>query len=60
MGKYKEVLVEGRGPRVPRSRGPKGQDISISNSNTSLTPKKVHLVVIYFLRMEEEMNNTSR
>ena len=38
-GKYKEVLEEGRGPRVPRSKGskvqwsqgPMDQDISISN-----------------------------
>ena len=39
------MLEEGRGPRVPRSRGPKDQDISKSHSNTSLTLKKVHLVV---------------
>ena len=39
------MLEEGRGPRVPRSRGPKDQDISNSHSNTSLTLKKVHLVV---------------
>ena len=50
MGKYEEVLEEGRGPRVlgpgvPRSQGPKDQDISNSHSNTSLTLKKVHLVV---------------
>ena len=49
MGKYEEVLEEGRDPRVPRSkgskvRGPKDHDISNSNSNTSLTLKKVHLV----------------
>ena len=36
-------------PRVPRSlvqrsKGPEDQDISNSNSNTSLTLKKVHLV----------------
>ena len=29
-----------------RSQGPKDQDISNSNSNTSLTLKKVHLVVV--------------
>ena len=54
MGKYEEVLEEGGGPRVPRSKGskfqgsqgPKEQDISNSHSNTSLTLKKVHLVVI--------------
>ena len=40
------MLEEGRGPRVPRSRGPKDQDISKSHSNTSLTLKKVHLVLI--------------
>ena len=39
-----EMLEEGRGQRVPRSRGPKDQDISNSHSNTSLTLKKVHLV----------------
>ena len=59
---YEEVLEEGRGPKVPRSKGPKvpgsqaprvlrsqghkDQDISKSHSNTSLTLKKVHLVVI--------------
>ena len=46
MGKYEEVLEEGRGPRVPRSRGPKEQDISNSHLNTSLSLKKVHLVQI--------------
>ena len=45
MRKYEEVLEEGRGPRISRSRGPKDQDISKSNSNTSLTLKKVHLVL---------------
>ena len=35
-----------QGPRVPWSRGPKDQDISNSHSTTSLTLKKVHLVVI--------------
>ena len=52
MGKYEEVLEEGggpgvqrsRGPKVPRYKGPKDQDISNSHSNTSLTLKKVHLV----------------
>ena len=59
MGKYEEVLEEGRGPRVqrskgskvqgvPRSQGPKDQDISNSHSNTSLTLKKVHLVLVVF------------
>ena len=51
-GKYEEVLEEVRGPRVPsvpRIRSPKDQDISKSNSNTSLTPKKVHLVLGPFL-----------
>ena len=33
-------------PRVPRSQGPKDQDISNSHSNMSLTLKKVHLVNI--------------
>ena len=58
-GKYEEVLEEGRGPRVPRSKGskvqgsqgprvPKDQDISNSHSNTSLTLKKVHLVFTVF------------
>ena len=37
-----------RGPKVPRSQGPKDQDISNSHSNTSLTLKKVHLVLIFF------------
>ena len=47
-----EVVEEGRGPKVQesqglwvqRSKGPEDQDISNSNSNTSLTLKKVHLV----------------
>ena len=51
-GKYEEVLEDGRGPRVlrskspkvPGSQGPKNQDISKSHSNASLTLKKVHLV----------------
>ena len=60
MRKYEEVLAEGRGRRVPRSkgskgskvrgsqgpRGPRDQDILNSHSNTSLTLKKVHLVGI--------------
>ena len=49
-------MEEGRGPRVPRSKGskvqgsqgPKDQDISNSHSNTSLTLKKVHLVVVTY------------
>ena len=45
--KYEEVEEEERGPRVPRSRGPKDKDISKSYSNTSLTLKKVHLVFIF-------------
>ena len=52
MRESRELLEEGRGPRVPRSKGskvqrsqgPKDQDISNSHSNTSLTLKKVHLV----------------
>ena len=47
-----EVVEEGRGPKVLKSKspkvsgskGPEDQDISNSNSNTSLTLKKVHLV----------------
>ena len=47
-------MEEGRGPKVQesqglwvqRSKGPEDQDISNSNSNTSLTLKKVHLVYI--------------
>ena len=46
--KYEEVLEEGRGQRVQRSQGPK--DISNSHSNTSLTLKKVHLVITSYLR----------
>ena len=58
--KYEEVLEEGRGPRVPRakfsmgqgfkgarvprSQSPKDHPISNSQSNTSLTLKKVYLV----------------
>ena len=41
----KSPKVQGfQGAGVPRSQGPKDQDISNSNSNTSLTLKKVHLV----------------
>ena len=33
MGKYEEVLEEGGGPRVPRSKGPKGpKDQDFSNT----------------------------
>ena len=47
----REEVRESQGPRVPRPRGPKDQDISNPHSNTSLTLKKVHLVVppFYFL-----------
>ena len=40
----REEVRESQGPRVPRSRGPKDQDISNSHWNTSFTLKKVHLV----------------
>ena len=51
-----EVVEEGKGPKVKesqglwvkRSKGPEDQDISNSNSNTSLTLKKVHLVFSIF------------
>ena len=61
MGKYEEQGVGGgqrskspkvqgfQGPGVPSSKGPKDQDISNSNSITSLTLKKVHLVLNYIL-----------
>ena len=42
----REEVQESQGPRIPRPRGPKDQDISNSHSNTSLTLKKVHLVSI--------------
>ena len=35
-----------KSPKVLGFQGPKNQDISKSHSNTSLTPKKVHLVYI--------------
>ena len=38
-------MEEGRGTGVQRSRGPKDQDISNLHSNTSLTLKKVDLVL---------------
>jgi len=44
----REKGQETQGPRAPRSRGPKDQDISNSHSNMSLTLKKVHLVLFYF------------
>ena len=56
MGKYEEVLEEGGGPRVPRSKGSKVQGSkapNISHSNSSLTLKKVHLVL---LKIEENKN----
>ena len=41
----KSPKVQGfQGLVVPRSQGPKDQDISNSHSNTSLTIKKVNLV----------------
>jgi len=40
----REEVQESQGPGIPRSQGPKDQDISNSNSNMSLTLKKVHLV----------------
>ena len=40
-------VQESQGPRVPKSKGPKDQDISKSHSNTSLTLKKVHLVLYH-------------
>ena len=43
----REEVQESQSPRVPRSRDPKDQDISNSHSNTSLTLKKVHLVIDY-------------
>ena len=43
---WREEVQESQGPRVPRSQGPKDQDILNSHSNTSLTLKKVHLVQI--------------
>ena len=60
-----EVLEEGRGPRVPRSKGskvqgsqgPKDQDISNSHSNTSLTLKKVHLVDINVTQEEQDVRD---
>ena len=39
-------VQESQGLWVKRSKGPEDQDISNSNSNTSLTLKKVHLVEI--------------
>ena len=47
------MLEEGRGPRVPRSKGPKDQDISNSHSNMSLTLKKVHLVSTFIDRVHK-------
>ena len=57
--------MQGRGPRVPRSKGskvqgsqgPKDQDITNSHSNTSLTLKKVHLVLSYNLFYKEGIND---
>ena len=46
---FKSPKVQGfQGPGVPRSQGPKSQDISNSISNTSLTLKMVHLVLHYY------------
>ena len=45
MSKIESPIVQrSQGLRVQGSKGPKDQDISKSNSNTSLTLKKVHLV----------------
>ena len=51
------VVEEGRSPKVQESqglwvqssKGPEDQYISNSNSNTSLTLKRVHLVVGFIL-----------
>ena len=42
------MLEEGRGPRVPRSRGPKDQDISKSHSNMSLLHFVGHFELLLF------------
>ena len=42
----REEVQESQGPGVPRYQGPKDEDISNSHSNTSLTLKEVHLVLI--------------
>ena len=49
----REEVQESQGPRVQRSKGPKDQDISISNSKNSLTQKKVHLVLKIVLIIAE-------
>ena len=47
VSRSKGPKVQGsQGPGIPRPRGPKDQDISNSHSNTSLTLKKVHLVIL--------------
>ena len=43
----REEVQESQGPRVQGSQSLKDQDISKSNSNTSLTLKKVHLVLSF-------------
>ena len=43
--------------RVTRSKGPRDQDISKSHSNTSLTLKKVHLVLHYFTNDDPQNPN---
>ena len=42
-----------KGPGVLRSQGPKDQDISNSHSNTSLTLKKVYLVLVHLYSTEQ-------
>ena len=54
----REEFQESQGPRIPRSRGPRDQNISNSNSNTSLTLKKVHLVLNVIGAFDSEQNNS--
>ena len=48
-------VQESQGLWVQRSKGPEDQDISNSNSNTSLTLKKVHLVLLLLVNREHWM-----
>ena len=50
-------VQESQGLWVQRSKGPEDQDISNSNSNTSLTLKKVHLVLHYFTNDDPQNPN---
>ena len=53
MGKYEEVLEEGRGPRVPRSKGSKVQGSRGPKVPRSQGPRYLKLTFKYELESKE-------